>query len=309
MKIYLVTLAFILFSIFLLGIFWLVTSSSEMVGLTLAFAAGLSMIILPCTLPLVFVIVPLSMGRTYKKGLFMAVLFGSGLVITLTTYGIVISQIGKVFGLDRATMIMYFIAGTAAFTFGLSELKLLRFTLPAYTSTPDFIHKQSDYLKSFFLGLFLGNAGVGCPNPAFYVLLTYIAGTGSILTGASLGAIHGIGRALPLIFFSILGILGINTIESLNRKRVSIERILGWALVVIGAFLIVNGIPGGHEWYEETFIHEGWNTLILNIGGEQLAERLMHEEEPHEIEGIGLYSPWILLFLILIPIIWYKMKR
>jgi cytochrome c-type biogenesis protein len=37
--------------------------------LIIAYLAGLSMIILPCTLPLVFIIIPLSMGKGGKKGL------------------------------------------------------------------------------------------------------------------------------------------------------------------------------------------------------------------------------------------------
>src|SRR3989344_5450880 len=42
-----------------------------------SFAAGLSMIVLPCTLPLAFVIVPLSMGRG-AKGLGIALAFALG---------------------------------------------------------------------------------------------------------------------------------------------------------------------------------------------------------------------------------------
>ena len=42
-------------------------------------------VVLPCTLPLVFIIVPLAMSAgDAKKGLIMAVLFGAGLTITLS---------------------------------------------------------------------------------------------------------------------------------------------------------------------------------------------------------------------------------
>ena len=95
-------------------------------------------------------------------------------------------MLGKYLGLDQATRIMYVIAGIAgiaALLFGLSELKLAHFELPAYTRTPKWIEERSDYLKVFFLGLFLGNAGVGCPNLITYVLLIYIAGTGNMWDG------------------------------------------------------------------------------------------------------------------------------
>lgn len=306
-RIYFIVLSFLLFSIILIGLFSLFTSSGQTVGLTLAFAAGLSMIFLPCTLPLAFIIVPLSMGKGYKKGLLMALFFGLGLSITLAIYGTIIAWAGKLFGLDKATQIMFFIAGSAAFLFGLSELKLLKFRLPGFSSaTPEWIQKKGDYLKSFFLGLFLGNAGVGCPNPAFYILLTYIASMGSLANGAWLGFIHGLGRALPLIFLSILGILGINATGWIVKRKVSVDKIMGWALILIGAFILIQGFPGGHQWYEETFIHQGWNEIVevTGLSAEMEIGKHEHLEEPFQ-----KFIPLILLGLIFIPIIWNKLKK
>ncbi|HDZ54108.1 MAG TPA: cytochrome C biogenesis protein [Candidatus Nealsonbacteria bacterium] len=303
----LVVAFFILTSIFLIGIFWLAFTPGQTVGLTLAFAAGLSMIFLPCTLPLAFVIVPLSMGRGYKKGLLMALFFGLGLSITLAIYGTVIAWAGKLFGLDRATQIMFFVAGLAAFSFGLSELKLLKFKIPGFSAaTPKWIQKKGSYLKSFFLGFFLGNAGVGCPNPAFYVLLAYIASTGSLAYGGWLGFIHGAGRAVPLIALSILGILGINATGWIVKKKVTVDKVMGWALVIIGAFIFINGLPGGHQWYEETFIHQGWNRAVEVVG---LPAELEMDEHKHIEQPFQKFIPWIFFSLIFIPIIWNKLRK
>ena len=75
------------------------------------------------------------------------------------------------------------------------------------------------------MGLFLGNAGVGCPNPAFYVLLTYIASVGSVVTGGWLAFIHGVGRATPLIFLAILGLVGVNALGWIKNKKSKIDKI------------------------------------------------------------------------------------
>ena len=329
-KIKLVLLAFILFVVFLIGIFWLVTTPGQTVGLTLAFAAGLSMIVLPCTLPLAFIIIPLSMGKGYKKGFFMALLFGLGLTLTIMLYGVTIALIGKMLGMDKATMLMWLIGGGAAYLFGLSELNLLKFRIPALKkATPEWVQKRGDYLKAFFLGLFLGNAGVGCPNPAFYVLLAYIASTGSILYGGSLGFIHGLGRAVPLIFLSILAIVGINATSSLVKHKIKVTNVMGWSLVIIGAFILVNGIPGGHVWYEETVVHQGWNKLVMGAGGEGLGEIMEEQEEHiegdehepeehdegsilprHEHETLPIKSASLILtILILIPVGWHYIKK
>ncbi len=306
-----VIVSFVLFSLIFLGvIFALETSTSfdekehatYLSWIVIAYVAGLSMIVLPCTLPLVFIIVPLSMGQGYKKGLSMALLFGLGLTITIASYGIAIAAIGQSASLDQASTAMFLIAGIAAFVFGLSQLKLISLRLPSYSGTPKFIQKRGEYTKSFFMGLLLGNAGVGCPNPLFYWLLIYIAGTGSIEVGASLGVVHGVGRAIPLILMSVLAVIGINATKSLTVKRESIERASGWMLIVIGAFLIINGLPEGHEWYEETFIHQGWNSLIKMTPIPSEFEMDEHDHGHNDIENFKVFYTALLAVLILSPI-------
>ncbi len=312
-----VMLSFALFSLVFVGAIFALTNeaiveetqeTSYFSWLIIAYVAGLSMIVLPCTLPLVFIIVPLSMGQGYKKGLTMALLFGAGLTLTISAYGIAVAGFGQTVSLDQISTVMFLVAGIAAFLFGLSQLKLINLRMPSYSRTPKFIQNRGDYSKSFFMGLLLGNAGVGCPNPLFYWLLIYIAGTGSIEIGASLGVVHGVGRAIPLILMSVLAIIGINATKILTQKRVSMEKATGWMLIVIGAFLIINGLPEGHEWYEETFVHKGWNELIALT---PIPSEFGMDEHEHEYEDqiSKDYMPIILGSLIIVPIIWYFAKR
>ena len=303
LKTFLVFLFFAILSVFLIGVFWLATTPVQTVGLTLAFAAGLSMIALPCTLPLVFVIVPMSMGQGYRKGLLMAVLFGLGLTITISLYGVAVALFGQYVGLDQATRAMWSVAGLAAYLFGLTQLGFVAIALPAYTGVPSFIQKQGDYAKSFLLGLLLGNAGVGCPNPAFYVLLTYIASVGSVAYGAELGLVHGLGRALPLIAFAVLGILGVNVAQSIARRRMDIERFTGWALILVGAFILSNGIFG-HLWYESSLFHSGLNRLWATTVGAQVAEVEIHTTEMEASIPYAAYAPWFLLALAVAPVLY-----
>lgn len=310
-----IILAFVLFSFIFLGIIFSLTndlavkSGSEFSypsWLIISYVAGLSMIILPCTLPLVFIIIPLSMGKGYKKGLSMALLFGAGLTTTITLYGLGVAIIGKTASLDQFSTIMFLIAGIAGFVFGLSQLKLITFKMPTYSRTPKFIQNRGEYAKSYLMGILLGNAGVGCPNPMFYWLLIYIAGTGSLEVGSSLGFVHGVGRAIPLILFSLLAVLGVNATKGLTTNRIKIEKITGWMLVLIGAFLIINGIPGGHDWYESTIVHIGWNNLISITGlpvefhiGQHVHQNPYNFTIPNDI------IPIIFAGLVIFPIIWY----
>ena len=313
-----VLISFALFSLIFIGlVFSLETSvidgqehSSYLSWLVIAYVAGLSMIVLPCTLPLVFIIVPLSMGKGYKKGLAMALLFSLGLVITITSYGVGIAALGQSASLDQISSVMFLIAGVAAFVFGLSQLKIISLKLPSYSGTPKFIQKRGEYAKSFFMGLLLGNAGVGCPNPLFYWLLIYIAGTGSLEIGASLGVVHGVGRAIPLILMSVLAVIGINATKSLTVKRESIEKASGWMLIVIGSFLIINGMPEGHEWYEETFVHQGWNQFIQTTPIP--AEFEMEEHDHGRVGDVQIFKNFysvLLAVLISTPIFVYSVRK
>ncbi len=335
-KKWLVSIAFVLFSVLLVGAFYLFMSPGQTVNIAFAYVVGLSMIVLPCTLPLAFVIVPMAMGKGAKKGFLMALFFGLGLSITLSIYGLFVAIIGKSLGLDQAiggagtvSRVLFIIGGLAAFTFGLSELNLIKFKMPNYKgSYPDFIQKQGDYLKAFFLGLFLGNAGVGCPNPLFYVLLGDIAVVGSLANGWWLGFIHGVGRATPLIFLAILGILGVNAVSNIAKKTAIVTKWTGISLILLGAFIFITGTS--HQWYEESIVHRSWNNAVQFVTGENsgVTEIMKHEEKPgtpvdhvheqtptpkkgHTESADFIPAPWswiTLLLLIVVPLGWYRYK-
>ncbi len=316
-KKYLTVSAFMLFSLILLGVVFVVTydtavsANSEVTypsWLVLSYIAGLSMIALPCTLPLVFIVVPLSVGKGARQGLVIALLFGVGLTCTITFYGLGIGVLGGATGLDDISTYMFLVAGIAAFVFGLSQTHLINLHLPSYSGSPKFIQKRGNYAKALFMGLLLGNAGVGCPNPLFYWLLIYVASTGSAEIGSSLGLVHGLGRAIPLILLSVLAIIGINATKTITTNRLKIESVSGWMLIVIGSFLIINGLPGGHQWYEDTIIHIMWNNLVSVMG---IPPEFQMERHTHDSPVIIPPSliPGILAIMILSPVGWYYMKK
>lgn len=307
-QIFFVGLAFVMLAAIIIVLTYLATSPAETLTTILSFAGGVSNIVLPCTLPLVFIIVPLCMGKGYKKGLAMALLFGLGLTVMLAIYGGAIALVGKYLGLDQATRILYIIAGIAAFIFGLSTLTLIAFEMPSYSKVPAFIQRQSDYLKALFLGFFLGNAGIGCPNPITYLILAAAAGTGSVAVGAWYMAVNGLGRALPLLFLSVLGILGVNATAGLLKRKIIVDKITGWALVAISAFIILNGVFG-HLWYEGSLFHDGLNMAFGKLGGEQIAEADIPIEEFETAVPYFQLGAWINLFLPLTILTWYYFKK
>ncbi|MDO8520923.1 MAG: cytochrome c biogenesis protein CcdA [bacterium] len=289
-----------------------------------SFAAGLTMIVLPCTLPLAFVIVPLSMGKGMVKGLGMALSFGAGVALMLSAYGVIAAALGKAgisflgAGGEDFKNWIYFFAGIFAYAFALGEIGLLKFRMPSYAgSAPDFIQKRRDYAKAFLLGLFLGNVGIGCPHPATPLILIEIASSGDIFYGWALFFVHAIGRVVPLLFLALLGILGVNGLSWLVARKDKIERATGWAMVFVGGFILTLGLFS-HDWWVNSGQHnmlekitqEDWFTARINT---QLETAVPHT---HGVAmGTGIFGQplewgnWFVVLLWIIPFWWYYRRE
>jgi len=290
-----------------------------------SFAAGLSMIVLPCTLPLAFVIVPLSMGKGPTKGLTIALAFGTGVALTLSLYGILAALIGNIAigtlgaPLEAVKNWLYFLAGTFAYLFALGELGLIKLRMPTYSgAAPTFIQKQRDIIKALLLGLFLGNIGVGCPHPATPVILTRIAVSGDVFYGWLLFFVHAVGRILPLLLLAVFGILGVNALAWLVARKDKIERTNAWGMVFIAAFILVLGLFS-HDWW----VFSGQHTLLEEITQEErflglIITRFNLAGVPHTHgmpQGQGLFGlpislgNFVLVALWVMPLWWMFFKK
>lgn len=314
--------------IFIFGLLWLfflAPARPEGLGwFFFAFATGLSMIVLPCTLPLAFVIVPMSMGKGFAKGITTALSFGAGIALTLSFYGVAAAALGGIAiselntPLETVKNYVYAIAGIVVYLFALGEIGLLKFRMPSYTgSAPAFIQKQGNFIKPFLLGMFLGNIGVGCPHPATPLLLIEIASSGDVLYGWLLFLIHAIGRVIPLLILAILAIMGVNGLNWLVAKKDKIEKGTGWAMVFVAGFIFTLGFFT-HDWW----VNSGTHTLLekvtqeqqfLGIINAQLGTETVHE---HGLErGTGLFGfplwlgNWVMVFLWVIPLWWWLFRE
>ena len=322
---------FSLLAVVIGGLFWIFAlSSGSPVGLgwyLFSFAAGLSMIVLPCTLPLAFVIVPMVMGKSYAKGLLTALSFSIGVAITLSMYGILAALLGKaVFGFSGGSgemikNIFYALAGIFAITFALGELGFFKVRMPSYGGAiPGFIQNRKDILKPLLLGLFLGNIGVGCPHPATPMILGQIGVVGDVFYGWLLFFVHAIGRVIPLLVLAMFGIIGINATKALVRHRNTIAKSTAWGMVFVGAFLFTLGFFG-HDWW----VSSGQHTLFEKVVQEKrftgvLSERFKapppHGHDMQELEGAtGMFGAplwlgnWVLVSLWVLPIWAYWFRR
>jgi len=325
---WILVLVFGLASVIGMGLVWaFFGSSSQVEGMgwyLFSYAMGLTMIVLPCTFPLAFVIVPLSMGKGPIKGLGMA------LAITLSMYGVLAAIIGKTFitsfGVQAEGMKnwLYFIAGIIAYLFALGELGLIKLRMPTYSgAAPKIIQEKKDYVKALLLGLFLGNIGIGCPHPATPLIFLEIARSGNIFYGWSLFFVHAVARVLPLLLLALLGILGVNGLSWLSSHREKVEKATAWMMVFVAGFILVLGLYT-HDWW----VNSGQHTVLEQITQEEVLLDTVGNRigttkggHAHGLEtGEGLFGQsleggnWALVGLWLLPLWWvffrehYKVK-
>lgn len=227
----------------------------ELLWYFLSFVIGLSMIVLPAMLPVALLAEPIATKKGFLSGVVAVLAFGFGVMITLSFYGILISWIGKM-GLSflhlRTEDVLgwvYFFSGIFVYIFSLSEIGLLRSSSRSYVGKAN-NNKESRHpqLELFFLGIFLGNIGIGGLHSGIPLLFLDASASGSVLYGWSLFFVHALGRIFPLLILVILSMRGVPALEWLMVRKEDIRRTSGWVMLIIAVFLTTFGFFGS-DWF------------------------------------------------------------
>ena len=217
--------------------------------LLLTYAGGMAMLLTPCRFPIVLGIVPLCKRGSAGRGFSLALLFGLGLTVTQTLWGVGIAAAGGLFGLSEIARYLSLAGGVAMYVFGLSTLALISLPqvpamLPRFQFAPA---KHSEHVNALLMGLLLGNTGFCCPDPVFLSIIPFIAASGDMAQGALLATAYGLGRATPLIAIVMLARTGVDAMQVVVRHKRTFDRAIGWALVAIGTFVLYGYSGISHE--------------------------------------------------------------
>ena len=216
--------------------------------LLLTYAGGMAMLLTPCRFPVVLGIVPLCKRGSTGRGLVLALLFGLGLTVTQTLWGVAIAAAGNLLGLREAARYLSLTGGVAAYVFGLSTLSLVRIPVPAFAPRfqPATRRHRSEHVNALVMGLLLGNTGFCCPDPVFLSIVPFIA-AGEPGQGILLATAYGLGRATPLVAIVMLARGGVDALQIVVRHKQAFDRALGWSLIAIGTFIFYGYSGISHE--------------------------------------------------------------
>jgi len=229
-------------------------------ALAIAFAIGISMVVTPCFLPILFTFaptIPTGVGdKNIKKPNWLINLFwySIGLILVGALVGGAIGLLGGQIvsllkGFSESAMqtavIVFSLVGFIVLYFGLAEFGFIRqrgLLSSLFHKAQQSSLSVNGYKKSFTVGATMGGAlGVGCPFPTYHAVLLWIAIIGNPFYGALLGGVLALGRILPMAAFGLLASIKISPqrmVVFISSKRETVHLINGVGLVMLGAFSI-----------------------------------------------------------------------
>jgi cytochrome c-type biogenesis protein len=314
LRIYLLGLAIIIFVFIVISILTYLTNFyNQSIGFSFAYLAGLSMLFLPGTLPLVFFIAPIAMNESPRKGIIMALFFGVGMMITSTVYEAVLIYAGGAMDVLTATVIVVIVGGGWVYVLGLSEIGLIKMNFLKPESALHTAQKHTDYLKVFLIGFSLANGMFWYQNPIFSLL--HMPDTAGTFTGWSIAIAYDLGKATSLILITTLGIIVINSTSGIKKAIINPEidsstKVTNWGLIFVGAFLLTFG-GLFRRWYEDNTVNLAWNNMFITLSDGRIGEIEIFSTNANTMLEIvpQWLGPYVFIILLTIPIILYFYKK
>lgn len=212
-------------------------NSSPMV-VPLVLVGGAATGLNPCVYPTIPVIIGYITGQkeqTKLRGLALALTFVLGLAATYVIIGVTASFVGSVLGLSRAGW-TYAVAGVCILV-GLNMAGLVPLRFATWAPAQSKWAKMSGFLGAFMLGMLFGLVASPCAMPVLTLILALIAAKGQVAYGSLLMFTYALGHGLPLVIIgTVAGAL--TSLERFTQYSVTLQRVGGWLLIGVGAYLI-----------------------------------------------------------------------
>lgn len=215
----------------------------------LVFLAGIVTILKPCCLPLVPVIFSGSGGHRLRP---LAIV--SGLTLSFTTMGVLVSAFGATFGSFADTLrniaILFIISMGAVLFDDDINMEFIKISSAITQGIRQYFGTLSGYssLKmpedgiagGFFLGMSLGILWIPCVGPILGAVLAYVASVGNIPYGAWMLFIYSVGMSLPMLSIAYYGKKVTSRYQWFVKRGHVLKKLSGLVLIVIGIMLLFN---------------------------------------------------------------------
>lgn len=206
----------------------------------LALLAGVLTSFTPCSLssiPLVIAYVG-GIGVEPKKALRLSLVFALGAAITFTVLGVVAASVGQLIGTGAKWW--YIVLGILMVLMALQTWEVVNIIPSTYLAGKS---KRRGYIGALITGMLGGLFSSPCATPVLIALLAIAAGSGSLLWGALLMLLYGVGHgALAVLAGSSIGAVN-KLVQSERYGALSQELkiMMGVLILLIGLYLFYLG--------------------------------------------------------------------
>jgi len=216
------------------------------ISIILVFIAGVVTIMKPCCLPLVPIIFSGSGGHKFRP---LAIV--SGLTVSFTTMGVLVSAFGATFGaytdyLRNIAILFIITMGLVLFDedVNMEFMKLSGSITQGLRKNFGFLNKFSSKMPEgsltggFFLGMSLGVLWIPCVGPVLGAVLALVASVGNTTYGAWMLFVYSIGMSLPMLAIAYYGKKFTNRYTWFSRNGELLKKLSGLVLIVAGILLL-----------------------------------------------------------------------
>lgn len=206
----------------------------------LALLAGVLTSFTPCSLssiPLVIAYVG-GIGVEPKKALRLSLVFALGAAITFTVLGVVAASVGQLIGTGAKWW--YIVLGILMVLMALQTWEVVNIIPSTYLAGKS---KRRGYIGALITGMLGGLFSSPCATPVLIALLAIAAGSGSLLWGALLMLLYGVGHgALAVLAGSSIGAVN-KLVQSERYGALSqvLKIMMGVLILLIGLYLFYLG--------------------------------------------------------------------
>lgn len=206
----------------------------------LAILAGILTSVTPCSLSSIPLVIAYVGGTSddAKKSFKLSLTFALGSAITFTTLGVVASLLGNLIG--GTGKWWYLVLGGLMILMSLQVLGIYEFIPSTYLTSRS---TKKGYLGAMIAGILAGLFSSPCATPVLVVLLTIVAGNGSIVWGTILLLMYSIGHSVLVIIAgtSIGAVRKVIQNEKYGRFSNVLKYIMGMIIALIGIYMFYLG--------------------------------------------------------------------
>ena len=206
----------------------------------LALLAGVLTSFTPCSLssiPLIIAYVG-GIGVEPKKAFRLSLVFALGAAVTFTVLGVVAASIGQLLG--SGAKWWYLVLGVLMVLMALQTWEVVNIIPSTYLAGKN---KRRGYIGALITGMLGGLISSPYATPVLIALLAVAAGSGSLLWGALLMLLYGVGHgALAVLAGSSIGAVN-KLVQSERYGKLSrvLKIVMGILILIIGLYLFYLG--------------------------------------------------------------------